>query len=399
MRLLDRYLLRHFLLAYVVCFLCLLSLYMVIDAFTRIDDFMESAEGNGSVFLLIGRYYLVRLPWLFQRLGVVLMLLSTVFTLTWLESRNELVALRAAGISTWRILQPLLLVNLLFIGIGVANREVVQPPLCPYLQIEASELNLQRGQRVQGCYDANCIHIEGRVGYPERQMIQAASITVPSPVLGQLVHVECKEMFYHPHPDPAQHGWVLMAVSREPLDGSVPELSRLEPGRYFLRTRVSYERLTRSPDWYRYLATWDLGRLLVGEERFPHRGEALALFHRRLTQPWVELLLVILCMRLVSGPMDQRTYLKLGACLVIYVVVQVLEFVLEHLTRQDNLDPLLGAWIPLFLLGPAAFALVLPLRRAISTPPPPVVIVHALIRHCGTPEDSVEQPELMSIAS
>jgi hypothetical protein len=60
---------------------------------------------------------------------------------------------------------------------------------------------------------------------------------------------------------------------------------------------------------------------------------------------------------------------------------------------------LLGAWIPLFLLGPAAFALVLPLRRAISTPPPPVVIVHALIRHGGTPEDSVEQPELMSIAS
>jgi len=369
MRLLDRYLLRHFLLAYAVCFVCLLALYVVIDTFTRIDDFMESAAGRESVFLVIGRYYGVRLPWLFQRLGCVLQLLATLFTMTWLEARNELVALRAAGISTWRLLRPLVLANLVFIGLGIANRELVQPPLCPYLQLAASELNVERGQRVQGCYDDKGVHIEGRVGYPDRQMIQIVSITLPSPITGRLVHLECKEMFYHPHPDPEQHGWVLMAVNSPPLDGSVPGLRQVGPDSYFLKTRVSYERLTRSPEWYRYLSTWKLSQLLQEAERFPHRGEALALFHRRLTEPWIQLLLVVLCMRIMVGPLDQSTYLKLGLCMVIYVLAQVLDFVLEHLARQDSLDPLFAAWLPMFLLGPIVFAVLMPARPTVGRTP------------------------------
>jgi lipopolysaccharide export system permease protein len=273
-----------------------------------------------------------------------------------------MVALRAAGISTWRLLRPLVLANLAFIGLGIANRELVQPPLCPYLQLAASELNLERGQRVQGCYDDDRVHIEGRVGYPDRQMIQIVNITLPSPVTGRLVHLECKEMFYHPHPDPEQHGWVLMAVDDPPLDGSVPGLRQLGPDSYFLKTRISYERLTRSPEWYRYLSTWKLSQLLQEADRFPHRGEALALFHRRLTEPWIQLLLVVLCMRIIVGPLDQSTYLKLGLCMVIYVLAQVLDFVLEHMARQDSLDPLFAAWLPLFLLGPVVFAVLMPAR-------------------------------------
>ena len=362
MRLLDRYLLRHFVLAYVVCFVCLLALYIVVDAFARVDDFLESAEGGGRLAWLMGRYYARRIPWLFQRLDTVLLLLATVFTMAWLEARNELVALRAAGVSTWRILRPLLAVNVLCIGLGVANREFVLPPLCPSLQVQASEMNLERGQRVQGCYDAELVHIEGRVAYPDRQMVQLASITLPSPLLGQLVHMTSREMFYHPDPDPEQFGWVLMAVEPEPPEGSVPGLRRLAPGNYFLRTRITYERLTRSPDWFRYLATVDLSTLLQEEERFPHRGEALALFHHRLTEPLVELLLVVLCMRIVAGPADQRLYLKLGLCLAIYIGGQVLDFMLEHLARQDGIDPLLSAWVPVLLLGPVVFAVLVPLR-------------------------------------
>jgi lipopolysaccharide export system permease protein len=377
MRLLDRYLLRHFFLAYAVCFLCLLALYIVIDAFARIDDFFESAEGTGNLGWLMGRYYALRVPWLFQRLDGVLMLLATVFTMAWLEARNELVALRAAGVSTFRILRPLLAANLLLVALGVANREFVLPPLCPYLQVQASELNLERGQRVQGCYDANLVHIEGRVGYPDLQMIQIANITLPSPILGQLVHLSCKEMFYHPSADTEQHGWVLMAVEPEPMEGSVPGLRRLGPGKYFLRTQVNYERLTRSPDWFRYLSTIDLSALLRGEAGFPHRSEALALFHRRLTQPWVELLLVVLCMRIVAGPMDQRLYLKLGCCLGLYVATQVTEHWLDHLTRQDGLEPVLAAWLPIFALGPLAFAWLVPIRwsRVDRPPSQPVELV------------------------
>lgn len=363
MGLLDRYLLRHFLLAYFVCLLCLISMYVVIDAFTRIDDFLESAAG-GSVFGVIGLYYGTRLPWLFQRLGSVLLLLATLFTLIWLEARNELVALRAAGISTVRIARPVLLANVFFLALGIVNREWVQPPLGPYLQIPASELNRQRGQRVQGCYDENGVHLEGRVAYPERQMIQFANITLPSPVTGRLVHIESKEMFYHPHQDPEQHGWVLMGVAVPPLADDLPNLRRIAPDAYFLRSRVTFERLTRNPEWYRYLSTLDLARALQEEGRFPHRNEALALFHRRLTQPIIDFFLLMICLRLAAGSQDRNAYLKFVLCMGIYIGLQVLDFLIDHMTRQEALDPFLAAWLPLFVLGPPAFAMLFPM-----TPP------------------------------
>jgi lipopolysaccharide export system permease protein len=362
MSLLDRYLWRHFLTAFLICLVSLLCLYITIDAFTRMDDFLESAA-EGGVLRLIVAYYAVRLPLLFQRLHAVLLMLASLFTLAWLDGGNELLAVRAAGVSTYRLIRPLVLANVAFLFVGLVNREVVQPPLGPYLQIPASEWNRHRGQRVQGCYDDSGVHIEARVGYPERQMIQFANVTLPSPVTGRLVHIESKEMFYHPHSDPEQHGWVLKGVTSPPLADDLPNLRRLDAETYFLRTNVTYQRLTRSPDWYRYLSTPELASVLLSEGRFPHRNEALALFHRRFTQPCIDLLLVLVCLWTVASSVQRNAYLNFACCMGLYLLLQVTDFLVDHMTRKEALDPFLAAWLPLFLLGPVAFALLVPDRE------------------------------------
>ena len=51
LKLLDRQLIRSYLKAYLICFVSLLSLYIVIDLFTNIDDF-TSKHSVGVHFLL-----------------------------------------------------------------------------------------------------------------------------------------------------------------------------------------------------------------------------------------------------------------------------------------------------------------------------------------------------------
>ena len=55
MMLLDRWLLRSFLKAWLVCFCSLLSLYVVIDLFSKLDEFLEIAQGQWDrLFLTAG---------------------------------------------------------------------------------------------------------------------------------------------------------------------------------------------------------------------------------------------------------------------------------------------------------------------------------------------------------
>src|SRR5262245_36127442 len=134
MRILDRYVLRFFLLAYCVCFVSLLSLYIVVDLFSRVDEFVEHSRGAQDLFANIGAYYLFRIPWFFQRLSGVIGLMAAMFSLAWLERNNEVMAWLAAGIPGRRLIYPLLAATVGIVGLTVVNRELVIPRCSKYLQ-------------------------------------------------------------------------------------------------------------------------------------------------------------------------------------------------------------------------------------------------------------------------
>ena len=49
MKILDRYLLRQFFQVFTICFLSLMGLYVVIDAFGHLDSFSKHAEAGGNL--------------------------------------------------------------------------------------------------------------------------------------------------------------------------------------------------------------------------------------------------------------------------------------------------------------------------------------------------------------
>jgi lipopolysaccharide export system permease protein len=109
MRLLDRYLLRELCVPLIYCLAGFLIFWVSFDLFGDLEDFQNAKLGVGDV----ARYYLVKTPELLVTVLPVALLLALLYALTNHARHNEMVAMRAAGLSLARISVPYIAVGFL----------------------------------------------------------------------------------------------------------------------------------------------------------------------------------------------------------------------------------------------------------------------------------------------
>jgi len=109
MRLLDRYVLRLFLLAYFYCIAGFISIWFIFDISDNISTFLDDRVSRG----LIAKYYLTQVPQILVILLPVALLLALLFSLGRMSRSNEIVSMLTAGVSLPRVVAPLLLMGLL----------------------------------------------------------------------------------------------------------------------------------------------------------------------------------------------------------------------------------------------------------------------------------------------
>jgi len=102
MRLHDRYLFRELLVPLGFCLGGFLIFWIAFDLFGRLDDFQELKFGLREILF----YYLLDLPKLLNTALPVALLLAMLYALSAHSRHNELIALRSAGLSLWRICVP-----------------------------------------------------------------------------------------------------------------------------------------------------------------------------------------------------------------------------------------------------------------------------------------------------
>lgn len=122
MRLLDRYLLREFLVPLGYCLCGFLTLWIFFDLFAELNTFQSKKLLPRD----IAEYYLINMP---ETLAVILpitVLLALLYTLTNHARHHEITAIRAAGVGLWRLCLPYLVVGLLAsVGLFALNELVV----------------------------------------------------------------------------------------------------------------------------------------------------------------------------------------------------------------------------------------------------------------------------------
>ncbi len=123
MRLLDRYVIRNFLQAYIYCILGFLSIWLIFDISDNISVFLEGHLG----FFRVVHYYLTQLPQILVILLPISLLLALLFVLGRMSRANEVVSMLTAGVSVPRLLRPLILVGLLTVAASTALNYALAP--------------------------------------------------------------------------------------------------------------------------------------------------------------------------------------------------------------------------------------------------------------------------------
>ncbi len=109
MKILDRYLIKQFLLMIFFGLLTFTLIFVVIDMMEKLDDFIDQ---NVSTHLIV-QYYLVFTPEIIRLITPIAVLLACLFTAGKMANLNELTAIKAGGISLYRFMAPFFITSIL----------------------------------------------------------------------------------------------------------------------------------------------------------------------------------------------------------------------------------------------------------------------------------------------
>ena len=219
MRILDKQRYWSFIKAYVICYVSLVGLYIVIDAFSNLDEFTKRADGIVELSQVMGRFYLIRQSLMFDQLSSVIGMMAAIFTVTWMQRNNEQLAVLAAGVSTHRAIVPVLVAAVLVSFLSVANQEFIMPRFAEDLA-KSHDDDGTAAVHVTGRYDARNIYLHGVDADRASRTILTFWATIPKGVFGSIRDIKGQQATYIPpdHPTaPLKGGWLIRGAIVNPL--------------------------------------------------------------------------------------------------------------------------------------------------------------------------------------
>jgi lipopolysaccharide export system permease protein len=361
-KLMDRQLITGYFKSYFVCLLSLLSLWVVVDLFTNLDDFTHNHRTFVGIFQHVGTYYSFQIPKIFDKLCEPMVLMAAMFTIAWMQRCNEQFPLLSAGVSTQRIVLPVLLCAAFMLSLTVINQEIVIPRVADQLNLDKDDPGGKKDLRIQGqCYEPNGIHINGKSANRKKQSVADFEVTIPKELAGVMLVLTAPEAVYVPGTGQYEGGWLMTNTKPATLDSALGDASVLEvidtSGRYFLHTRsVDFQSLTRIPNWYQQSSTWQLYKELDKPESGRQASMAV-LFHMRLTRPLLGLLLVVMGLSVILRDQNRNVILSSGMCLVLCALFFAAQYACKILGDSELLPPALAAWAPVLGFGPLSLVL------------------------------------------
>jgi lipopolysaccharide export system permease protein len=358
---LDRQMIYSYVKAYVFCLISLLGLFVVVDLFMNLEDFTAQRKDFRAVLEFVGVYYGYKSFQIFDKLCESVVLLAGMFTVAWMQRNNELLPLLSAGVSTRRVVRPVLFSAGAMMVFASVNQEIGLPNIDNFmLENRQNPDGAKETTDIKGTYDKNAIFISGASVVRRDRLVKQFMVLIP-PQLGRSVVIQADEAEYKPQDgdDKRSGGWLIKNAKQKSVDWPKERddiLQQLGNGNYFLKSDVDLETLTRVKNWHMYLPTWRILKELDRPSNPQHASLAVA-FHMRLTRILTGLTLIVLGLSVILRDQNRNVFISAGMCLILCVVFFLSIFACQFLGKDDYLSPALAAWLPVVAFGPLALVM------------------------------------------
>lgn len=371
MRIIDRYLLGQFAQTFLICFLSLTGIYVVFDAFTNLDAFLRCAKGL-QLLQLIGAYYAYQSIFFFDRTSSLLVLMSAMFTIAWIQRHNEMTALMAAGVSRIRVVWPVIGASIAITLVAVVNREVLIPRFKDELIQRPSDLQGNVTEAMFPQYDNETdVLIRGKSVCADLKRIDKPDFLVPH-VLGEYGKQWLAETAYYQPADGNRPGGYLLDGMLEPknlakkpsllLEGRPVLITPqdapdwLKPEQCFVVSDVAFDQLNGGRAFRTFASTAELIHSLRNRS-LDFGADIRVSIHSRIVQPFLDITLLFLGLPLVVSRESRNVFIAIGLCIGVVTLFLVLAIGFQQMGSSCLIDPALAAWAPLMIFVPAAVGL------------------------------------------
>jgi lipopolysaccharide export system permease protein len=120
----DRYLVREILRISAIVLVLVVGVYLAVDFFEKVDNFLEKGVPLDRALA----YFAYKLPFIVAQVMPLCLLLAATVTFGLMNKHNEVLALRAGGIGTGRLMRPMLALGVLSAIFLFFLSEAVVPP-------------------------------------------------------------------------------------------------------------------------------------------------------------------------------------------------------------------------------------------------------------------------------
>ncbi|HZP00503.1 MAG TPA: LptF/LptG family permease [Terriglobia bacterium] len=358
---LDAYILRGWLLYFVLLLITFTGIYMISDFFQRLGDIIRNNIGLGVVL----DYYLYLIPKLVHLLLPLSVLMATLVNFGLLTKTNQIIAIRSVGISLYRISAPVfLMAAVLCVGMFV-----LQDNYLPVTnQRQDAALNKIKGRPAQTYYRPDRQWIFGqssriynyRLFDPEGNVFAHLSVFEFDPKTFQMTRRIYAERAFWEAPI---KGWVLVNGWARDLDG--------DKVKEFMPFSVAtFKELTEEPSYFKkevkpseQMSSLELRRYIneLRQSGFDVVHLSVQLY-RKLAYPLMVVVVVFIAVPFSFSTGRRGALSGIAASIGIAIVYFGVSSLFEAMGNLNQLPPAVAAWSPDLLFGFSGIYLLLRVR-------------------------------------
>ncbi len=351
MKLIDRYIIRQFLLSFLFGLVAFILIFVLVDAMEHIDDFIDA---RAPVSVVVG-YYIAFTPEIIKLMTPVAVLLASLFVISRLSTNSELTAMKSSGVSLYRILVPFLVMAFLISFASIyLNGWVVPRANSKKFYIERTVLN--RGNNTAATFNI-FFQVGPRrivsINYFDVQRKIASVVSIQDFADTNLTvmtrRYDAPRMQWYDStsagPDSGTAGWVLMKGATREFTGHSQQLvffDRMPVGKLSL-TPADIEKKQKKPDEMEYeeLAEFIRNQESAGQDV----SRWLVDFHAKLAFPFASVIMVLFGVPFATARPRSGVALGFGICTAATFIYLAFMKISQVVGYNGDVNPLLTAWL------------------------------------------------------